>query len=156
MCFWTCWWMALYLHYMLAVFVCGPVRSFDHWWLYILKMFTGDASLLYCSVNVVRLYFCLENLHWSTPAVDCFTLWTLSTVPFLVLFIVDDMQKRDIVHTKTYKLKSKIILHINAETFSKDWKAGIELCLQEAETLGISSLAMPALGTGMISHNCSF
>ena len=59
------------------------------------------------------------------------------------------MHDRNITHTKAYKLKSKMILHINAEEFSTDWKAGIKLCLQEAEDLGIQSLAMPALGTGI-------
>ena len=59
------------------------------------------------------------------------------------------MHDRNITHTKAYQLKSKMILHINAEEFSADWKAGIKLCLQEAEDLGIQSLAMPALGTGI-------
>ncbi|XP_076460377.1 protein mono-ADP-ribosyltransferase PARP14-like [Babylonia areolata] len=61
---------------------------------------------------------------------------------------VSDIKQRGITHTKAYKMKSRVILHLNSERFSKDWGEAIKLCLQEAEQLGVMSLAMPALGTG--------
>ncbi|KAL8607981.1 hypothetical protein ACOMHN_005536 [Nucella lapillus] len=61
---------------------------------------------------------------------------------------VGDIQNRGITHTKAHNMKSRVIIHINSEKYSNDWTDAIKLCLQEAETLGVQTLAMPALGTG--------
>lgn len=70
-----------------------------------------------------------------------------------------DIRDTGIAVTKGYKIKSKLILHIDAERFADDkggyarqtgetWETGIKLCLKAAEDNGVSTLALPALGTG--------
>ncbi|XP_076464939.1 protein mono-ADP-ribosyltransferase PARP14-like [Babylonia areolata] len=62
---------------------------------------------------------------------------------------VQEILQEGIVTTKAYGLKSKVILHVNADEFSRNWEEGIELCLTVAEQQGLRSVAMPALGTGI-------
>lgn len=62
---------------------------------------------------------------------------------------VDQMQDEGIIMTKAYRLNSSIILHVNADRFSRNWEEGIELCFKVAEQNGVRSIAMPALGTGI-------
>ncbi|KAK7479356.1 hypothetical protein BaRGS_00029434 [Batillaria attramentaria] len=68
---------------------------------------------------------------------------------------VGEMQKSGIVQTSAPGIKSKIILHINAESFSNDWEEGIKLCFEEAERHGVRSLAIPAFGTGAYGLSAS-
>lgn len=52
--------------------------------------------------------------------------------------------------TKAYKLKSKIILHISADRFHDNWEAGIVSLFKKADVNGVRTIAMPALGTGLL------
>ncbi|XP_070211879.1 protein mono-ADP-ribosyltransferase PARP14-like isoform X1 [Littorina saxatilis] len=60
-----------------------------------------------------------------------------------------EIQLNGVVQTKAYNLRCKIILHVDADTFSNSWEDGIEACLKYAESKGVRSIAMPALGTGI-------
>ena len=50
--------------------------------------------------------------------------------------------------TDAGSLSCKHILHLVAPSSKKDWCKLIKAGLQEAEDMGLASLAMPALGTG--------
>ncbi|KAL8567911.1 hypothetical protein ACOMHN_059033 [Nucella lapillus] len=62
---------------------------------------------------------------------------------------VNQIQNEGVVITKAYGLKSQIIVHVNADSFSQNWEDGIELCFNIAEQNRVRSIAMPALGTGI-------
>ncbi|XP_052771969.1 protein mono-ADP-ribosyltransferase PARP14-like [Mya arenaria] len=56
--------------------------------------------------------------------------------------------KEGIVVTTAGKLMCQKIIHVRARNSANGWKDSIIKCLQEAEILGLNSIAFPALGTG--------
>jgi O-acetyl-ADP-ribose deacetylase (regulator of RNase III) len=60
------------------------------------------------------------------------------------------MKLNGFVWTEAYEMKSKHILHVNADKFLRD--GGLEsvfnVCLTEANNLGMKVIALPAFGTG--------
>ena len=48
------------------------------------------------------------------------------------------------------KLPCRYIFHIKIRGSIDGWKSIISVCLQQAESLGITSLSFPALGTGKL------
>ena len=68
---------------------------------------------------------------------------------------MDEIQHSGIAVTRAHNLKSRIIVHINADRFSDSWDDGIEECLEVAERNGVNTIAMPAFGTGDFVSNLS-
>ncbi|XP_019646077.1 PREDICTED: poly [ADP-ribose] polymerase 14-like isoform X2 [Branchiostoma belcheri] len=63
--------------------------------------------------------------------------------------------KGGIAVTGAGKLKSNKIIHAAAPAKATDWKTVIINCLQTADSLGLRSIAFPALGTGILQGSAA-
>ena len=66
------------------------------------------------------------------------------------MFWTEDIKDNGIVTTSGGALTAKRVIHLNVEGMSSrdDWKHGASKCLAEAEKEKLTSLSLPALGTG--------
>ncbi|XP_055874107.1 protein mono-ADP-ribosyltransferase PARP14-like [Biomphalaria glabrata] len=60
----------------------------------------------------------------------------------------DKMAKDGIAVTTAPNMSCKNIIHVSQDQFSRKWDVGITKVLNEADDIGATSLALPALGTG--------
>ncbi|XP_023932230.1 poly [ADP-ribose] polymerase 14-like isoform X2 [Lingula anatina] len=73
--------------------------------------------------------------------------------------ILDECRKKGqtmggLALTGAGKLKCKYIIHFDAQMyFYGKWKEAVIKCLEMAESLGVKSVAFPALGTGALGYN---
>ena len=69
---------------------------------------------------------------------------------------LSNIRRDGVVVTGPGKLKCKFIFHVKFKGSIEGWKTVISICLQHAETIGMTSLAFPALGTGTASPRVFF
>ena len=86
--------------------------------------------------------------------VSFFPYLSYGIVTHIVLFSSENLstiRREGIVVTGSGKLNSKYIFHVKLKGSIDGWKTVISSCLQLAETIGVTSLSFPALGTGRTS-----
>lgn len=66
------------------------------------------------------------------------------------MILVSEMTHRKLVTTGAYNLRCKHIVHIDTVYYTNNdrLKTAYEDILEEAENLAVSSIALPAIGTG--------
>lgn len=60
------------------------------------------------------------------------------------------------ITTGAGRLMCENIIHVASKDSVRDWRRPVKRCLVEAETLGLHSIAFPAVGTGRSELSVSF
>ena len=78
---------------------------------------------------------------------NTFTVTTTFTF-YVMIYTSGHPNRHGIAVTKAGRLQCKNIIHVTMPRDVEDWKKQVESCLYTAEENKLSSIAMPALGTG--------
>lgn len=68
------------------------------------------------------------------------------------MFQEDEMEQNGFVATSAPNLNCKQIYHVSMDMFSRSWDKCIAQVLSDAESQGLTSIAMPALGSGQFDY----